>query len=335
LRRILFLVALCLLAAAPCLAQWPPSGTKDEPQPDTSTTDTQKPLETLKVNVNVVNIYCNVTGKHNALIPDLKKEDFQVFEDDQPQQLKYFSALTDQPLTLGLLMDTSGSMMEVIPAEKQVGGEFIQQLLTPKDEAFFISFDTDVRLLQDLTSSAHRIKEAMESAHLGVQPVSPGIAQGPFPSSSIPTPGTTLYDAIYLAAHDELAQQVGRKAIIIMSDGVDEGSRTRLNEAIAAAQKANVICYVLLFNGGIYGNRGEGVMKKLAEETGGRLFNVGNNFKNLKQAFDQIASELRTQYLLGYSPSNQKQDGSFRKIKIKTINDYHVQARSGYYAPES
>ena len=145
-----------------------------------------------------------------------------------------------------------------------------------------------------------------------------------------------LYDAVYLAAHDELAREVGRKAMILLTDGQDEGSKLRIADAIEAAQKADSICYVLLIaDRGFYGfggYSGSGQMKKLAEETGGRVIEVGNKLDKLKQGFDQIAQELRTQYNIGYTPTNSKRDGTFRKVEIRAPQGYKVQARTGYYA---
>lgn len=149
--------------------------------------------------------------------------------------------------------------------------------------------------------------------------------------------GTLLYDAVYLASHDELAQQVGRKAMILLTDGEDQGSQLKLKDAVEAAQKSDSIVYVLLcadrgFYGG-FGYSGEGEMKKLTQETGGRVIDVGNKPEKLKQAFDQIALELRSQYNIGYTPTNSSQDGTFRKVEIHTKNkDYKIQARTGYYA---
>jgi VWFA-related protein len=145
-----------------------------------------------------------------------------------------------------------------------------------------------------------------------------------------------LYDAVYLAAHDELAHEVGRKAMILLTDGEDQGSQLRIRDAIEAAQKSDSICYVLLiadrgFYGGI-GYSGDSEMKKLANETGGRVIEVGNKFDKLKDAFDQIAKELRSQYNIGYTPTNPTLDGTFRKVEIRSKQGYKIQARSGYYA---
>jgi VWFA-related protein len=327
----------CLLLIGPVVLAGGQTGPGSAAQPPATPpapeqTEENHPFETLKVNVDVVNIYCTVKDKHGALIPNLKKEDFELKEDGTKQNIKYFNAETDQPLTLGILMDTSGSLMQVIPAEKEIGGAFLSQVLTPKDIAFFMTFDVDVELAQDFTSSVHQLRKAMDSAHVNVPPSGPTIARGPFPTSN-DTRSTALYDAIYLAANEKLSREVGRKAMIIMSDGVDEGSKVRLNEAVETAQKADAICYVLLFTRGIYGTQGEGYMRKVAEDTGGRVFEI-DRVESLKTAFDQIASELRTQYGIGYTPTNGKKDGTFRKIEIHATgkDGYKVQARRGYYA---
>jgi len=148
--------------------------------------------------------------------------------------------------------------------------------------------------------------------------------------------GTLLYDAVYLAAHDQLAHEVGRKAMILLTDGEDQGSQLRNRDAIEAAQKSDSIVYVLLiadrgFYGG-FGYSGDSEMKKLASETGGRVIEVGNKYDKLKDAFDQIAKELRSQYNVGYTPVNNTQDGSFRKIELRSKQGYKIQTRSGYYA---
>ena len=300
--------------------------------------DRDQSLETLKVNVDVVQLFFNVKDKKGALIPDLKKDNFQIFEDGKPQTIKYFNAESNLPLTLGILIDSSGSQQRVLDMEKEVGGQFLQEILRPKDEAFVISFDVNVDLLQDFTNSVHDLKMALNKARIntggGGGPL-PGLGGGPIPTG---TPrGTLLYDAIYLASHDELSHEVGRKAMIILTDGEDQGSQLRIKDAIEAAQKSDSIVYVLLiadrgFYGG-FGYSGDSEMKKLSAETGGRVIEVGNKFDKLKQAFDQISQELRSQYNIGYTPTNSKRDGTFRKVEIKSKQQgYKIQARSGYYA---
>jgi len=299
-------------------------------------------VETLKVNVEVVQLFFNVKDKHGALIPSLTKDNFDIFEDGKPQTIKYFKAESDLPLTLGILIDSSGSQMRVLDMEKEVGGSFLESTLRAKDEAFVISFDIDINLLQDFTSSVSRLRHALNQAKINnggvgcsAGPIGP---QGPIPCSSTGPRGTALYDAVYLASHDEFAHEVGRKAMILLTDGEDQGSRLKIKDAIEAAQKADAICYVLLiadrgFAYGFGGYTGVSDMKKLAQETGGRVIEVGNKIEKLRQAFDQISQELRSQYNAGYTPTNTARDGSFRKVEIKPKQpDYKIQARSGYYA---
>jgi VWFA-related protein len=298
-------------------------------------------LGTLKVNVEVVQLFFNVKDRHGALIPNLNKDNFDIFEDGQHQTIKYFKAESDLPLTLGILIDSSGSQMRVLEMEKEVGGSFLESTLRPKDEAFVISFDVDITLLQDFTTSISRLRHALNEAKINTGGVScsggPIGPQGPIPCTSSGPRGTALYDAVYLASHDEFSHEVGRKAMILLTDGEDEGSRLKIKDAVEAAQKADAICYVLLIaDRGFYGfggYHGDYEMKKLTEETGGRVIEVGNKIDKLRQAFDQISQELRSQYNVGYTPTNEKRDDSFRKVEIKPKQgDYKIQARSGYYA---
>jgi VWFA-related protein len=231
--------------------------------------------------------------------------------------------------------------MRVLDMEKEVGASFLENTLRPKDEAFVISFDVDITLLQDFTNSVSRLRHALNEARINTGgvgcsggPIGP---QGPIPCSSTGPRGTALYDAVYLASHDEFSHEVGRKAMILLTDGEDEGSRLKIKDAIEAAQKADAICYVLLIaDRGFYGfggYSGDSAMKKLAQETGGRVIEVGNKIEKLRQAFDQISQELRSQYNAGYVPTNSVRDGSFRKVELKPKQgDYKIQARSGYYA---
>jgi VWFA-related protein len=293
--------------------------------------------ETLKVQVNVVQLFFNVKDKKGGLIPNQTKDDFDIFEDGKPQSIKYFAAESDLPLTLGIMIDSSGSQTRVLDMEKEVGGAFLNEILRDKDEAFVISFDVNVDLLQDFTNDVHRLKAALNKAKIntgGGGGVLPGLGGGPVPTGN--PRGTLLYDAIYLAAHDELSHEVGRKAMILLTDGEDQGSQEHIKDAIEAAQKADTICYVLLIaDRGFYGfggYSGDSEMKKLATETGGRVIEVGNKFDKLKDAFDQIAKELRSQYNVGYTPTNSKLDGSYRKVDVHSKQGYKIQARSGYYA---
>jgi VWFA-related protein len=331
------LPGLVVAALAPFIFAQQPSQPAQSQQPAD-----QNPSETLKVNVNVVQLFFNVKDKHGALIPNLTKEDFEISEDGKPQTIKYFAAESNLPLTLGIMIDASGSQRNVIDMEKEVGGAFLKQILTDKDEAYVMSFDITVDLLQDFTRDTHRLQAALNKAKVNVDYTSggiPGMGGGPVPTQN--APGTLLYDAVYLSAHDMLAKEVGRKAMILLTDGQDEGSRLKIRDAIEAAQKADAIVYVLLCadRGGYFSSgmsyTGEGDMRKLTEQTGGRVINVGNKFDKLREAFDQIAAELRSQYNVGYVPTNLKLDGTYRKLEIKNKQNYKIQARAGYYAARS
>jgi VWFA-related protein len=311
--------------------------TAPAPSPD------ETAVATLKMNVNLVDLFFTVKDKNGQLVPHLTKADCAVSEEKAPQTLKSFVAETNQPLTLGILLDTSGSQQRVLPLEQDVGSQFLSRVLRAKDEAFLVSFDVDVDLLQDFTNSPRELAHAMSKAQINTAGGNgaggiPGAGGGTVPTVGSPK-GTLLYDAIDLAATEKLNQESGRKAMIILTDGEDEGSRTKIGDAIAAAEKSNVIIYVILiadreFYGGYnFGYSGYSAAKRLSDETGGRLIDVGNNGKKLEEAFQQIEDELRTQYVASYTPSNAKLDGTFRRIAVQCQGDgLKVQVRRGYYA---
>ncbi len=289
----------------------------------------------IKVDVNVVTLYATVHDKHNAIVSSLTKDDFDLAEDSKPQTIKYFSRETDLPLTMGLMIDVSGSQQNLIEIERQAGAQFFNSMLKAKDEAFLISFGADSDLLQDLTGSPRLLQQGLQRLKLNTGYSGP--TAGPVPTMNKQR-GTVLYDAVYLGSHDMLAQESGRKALILITDGQDEGSKVSIREAIEAAQKADAIIYGILyvdraFYGGFsVGYFGEGSLKQMAEETGGRVFTVGGK-NTLPKIFDQIQEEMRSQYLIGYSPTNSKKDGTFRKIDLRTHDkDQKVQVRKGYYA---
>ncbi len=326
-------LVLCLSAVMSAQSQNTPT---PPPSQDQQQPGNEEPLQTFKAEVNVVNLFFNVKDKHGMLIPNLTKDDFQVLEDGKPQTIKYFAADANQPLTLGIMIDTSASQTRVLTIEQESCAEFLRQVLRQKDLAFVINFDTDVNLDQDFTNNVRDLTRALNKMQInaGMGGGPPGLGGGPIPT----TPrGTLLYDAIFLGADEKLKNEVGRKAMIIFTDGEDQGSRLRIRDAIEAAQKSDAICYVILIaDRGFYGfggYSGDAEMKKLADATGGRVIEVGNKQDKLHQAFDQIQNELRSQYNIGYSPTNNKQDGTYRKIQIHTkTGDYKVQARQGYYA---
>jgi len=337
--------AALLLSAGFACAQTTPSA--DAPPvaefPNTPQQD-QKPEATFKVNSTLVSLFFTARDRHNGLIPTLSRSDCSVFEDKQPQTIKDFKAETDLPLTLGILLDTSGSQQNVLPLEQQAGSRFLHQILRPKDEAFVVTFDVNVDLAQDFTNSVDALTRALDKAEINTAGGNgaggiPGIGQGPFPTNGDPK-GTLLYDAVAEASKGKLSTETGRKALILLTDGEDMGSITKPDQAIEAAQKANAIVYVILiadrpFYYGSYsfGYTGDSQMKKLAEATGGRVINVGNSGRKLEDAFDEIQRDLRTQYLVSYVPTDKNLDGSFRKVDIQCKGDgLKIQARKGYYA---
>ncbi len=291
--------------------------------------------EPIKVDVDVVNLYCAVRNKQNALISSLEKGDFTLAEDGTQQSIKYFTRETDLPLTIGLLVDVSGSQQNLIEIERRAASAFFSSVLKKKDVAFLISFGADSELLQDITGSPRSLQDGLNRLKLNAGFA--GINSGPVPTMSKQR-GTVLYDAVYLAANDMLSKEAGRKAIVLITDGEDEGSTLTERAAIEAAQKSDAIIYGILYvdrqayGGFNAGYSGESVLKHMSEETGGRLFQVDRK-NSLDAIFEQIQQEMRTQYAIGYTPTNGRKDGSFRKIELRTANkDLKVQVRKGYYA---
>ena len=290
-------------------------------------------VPTLNVNVNLVNVYFSARDK-TGFVTNLSKSDCSVAEDKVPQTIKNFTQEKKLPLTIGILLDTSGSQQNVLPLEQQSGAEFLRDVLTPKDEAFLISFDINVDLLADYTNRPSEIARALNKASINT-----GTGGGSATGNGTPR-GTLLFDAVYLAAHDKLANETGRKVIVMLTDGGDQGSQENLKSAVEAAQKANAIVYVILIadrNMQFYVGApvGDMDMAKLTGDTGGRVINVGNNGRKLEDAFQQITDELRTQYLLSYTPTNTKADGSYRKLELTCGKDLKLDARKGYYAISS
>jgi VWFA-related protein len=337
-RTLLLILALALLPLPAVLGQSPesapPAGQQQSPKDkDQEPVTDQEKIPTFRKNVTVVNVLFTVKDKHGTLIPNLTKEHFDLLEEGKPQTIKYFSAETDLPITLGLLIDSSKSMERTLPEEKMVAGGFLQKVITSKDLAFVISFDISVDLLQDLTNNMRLLRAGMEKARINTNTagLSPMGNPGPVPTAGGGNKGTLLFDAVYLAADEVLSRQVGRKAMVILTDGDDVGSKLRLKDSIEAAQKADVVTYVLLITDPMYPSN-YGDMSKLAEQTGGRIITVRGPDK-LDKAFAEIAAELRSQYTLGFSSTNPSNDGKFRRLEVKSKDGYKIQARKGYYPP--
>jgi len=300
----------------------------------------QKPDEEpapIQVDVDVVNILCSVRDRRGGLVANLEKDDFIVSEDGTPQTIKYFSRETDLPLTIGLLVDVSVSQESLIEIERRAAYQFFTQVLRKKDLAFLMSFGGEAELLQDYTNSPGLLERGLEK--LRVNSSVSGIHPGPVPTVNQPR-GTVLFDAVYLAAREQLRHQVGRKALVLITDGVDQGSRVERDEAIEAAQKADAIIYSIYYfdpnayyrGGRMFGGVSDSDLRRMSEQTGGRLLKV-NKRNPLEKVFTDIQQEMRSQYSIGYTPTNDEKDGGFRRLEVRTRDkNLKVQARRGYYA---
>jgi len=296
-------------------------------------------IPTLKVDVDVVNILASVRDKRGGLVGNLEKKDFTIFEDGKQQEIKYFTRETDLPLTIGLLVDVSGSQRNLIQIERDAASQFFSSVLRKKDEAFLIMFGEEAELLQDFTNSTRLLNQGLNE--LRVSSGVGGLGPGPVPTSGDPR-GTVLYDAVFLAANDKLKGEVGRKAIVVITDGVDEGSRLNIKQAIEAAQKSDAVIYSIDYSDpsaygfGPFGHMSVGggvaALRQMSEETGGHVYTVDRRHP-LDQVFKELQDEMRSQYSIGYTPTNDVKDGSYRKLEIKLASkDLKPQARKGYYA---
>jgi VWFA-related protein len=313
-----------------------PIGTHRDEIPQTEQDQTEQLPQSstpLQVATTVVNVFATVRDHHNEIITDLTKDDFRVSEDGTEQKISYFSKEVNLPITLALLMDTSYSMHNILVAEQDAASRFVREVLRKKDEALVISFDTDVNLLADFSEDPSVLDRAIHHATINVDASGIGGTGGTVASHG---GGTNLYDAVYLACHDELANEAGRKAVVLLTDAEDTGSKLSLGEAVEAAQRADAVIHVILItDSGETEGYGPGVAARMTSDTGGRVINVRND-RGLEKAFDEISEELRSQYVLGYYPSNPKRDGTFRRIRVDVNRpDLKILARKGYYAPGS
>ena len=329
---------------------------------------TGAPVTTMSVQVNVVNVLATVRDKHGKIVPNLTQNDFVLTEDGRPQTIHYFTKESDLPLTLGLLVDTSLSQRRVLDQERTASHSFLNQMVREdKDKAFVIHFDREVELLQDLTGSREKLEEALDALQTP-ELKRASTTGGSDPDDTDPRSGrgqshhfgggTLLYDAVYLASDELMKKQQGRKALIVLSDGVDHGSKESLETAIETAQRADTVVYSILFKddenqgqrggfsfpgmggggmGGPMGGGGRGngqgrggqqpqesrpngkkVLERISKETGGRLFEVSKK-EPIDQIYSQIEEELRNQYSLGYTPDRKAEDAAgYRKILLTT-----------------
>jgi VWFA-related protein len=301
----------------------------------------QKPAEDLpppiKVEVNLVNLLASVRDKRGGLISNLNKGDFTVTEDGKAQTIKYFTRETDLPLTIGLLVDVSRSQETLIESEKQASLQFFSEVLRKKDMAFLISFGEEAELEQDFTNTIRLLNRALNG--LRISGPAGGLHPGPVPTVGQPR-GTVLFDAVYLAAKEKLQSEVGRKAIVLMTDGVDQGSRLKVGDAVEAAQRADAVVYGIYYfdpraYGGFFGHPSDSDLQRMANETGGHVFKVDRK-RTLSDVFKELQDEMRSQYAIGYTPTNEARDGGYRRVEVRVNNkELKVQTRKGYYASRS
>lgn len=317
--------------------------------------------------VNVVNVLATVRDKQGKIVHDLTQDEFTIQEDGRPQVIRYFSQQSDLPLILGLLIDTSGSQTRVLDKERNASYQFFEHILREdKDKAFLIHFDREVELLQDLTSSRKDLEAGLNDVdrpQLNRRSSSGGGGGGASPQGRGQGGGTAMYDAIFLAADELLKKQQGRKAVVLLSDGVDRGSKTSIGGAIESAQRADMLVYSIRFaddsnrspvgfgapgmgRGGRRGGGGGGrfpqpsaggrndvdgkkILQRISDETGGSYFDVTNKMP-LDKIYDQIEEELRSQYSLGYNPDQSSVGYHKILVSVKRKNMI-VRARDGYY----
>jgi VWFA-related protein len=283
------------------------------------------PQMTLKVGVDLINVLFTVTDRKGHLVTGLNREDFLIEEDGKKQDIRFFSRENELPLTLGLLIDTSPSVRPTFDQEQAAANRFFETVIRPQDLAMVIGFEKSVTMVQDFTENVRSLQRSVDSLEIG--PTMDG--------------GTSLYDAVYLAAREKLKPEAGRKAIILISDGDDTTSRIRADEAMIAVHSSDAVIYSIAIGGGFRGAfrsrrmmamGDHGTLKRLSEETGGSFFNIDDS-RDFDQAFARINEELRNQYSLAFVSSNPLKDGKYRRLKIIPRDQTNrIQARKGYYA---
>jgi VWFA-related protein len=304
--------------------------------------------------IDLVDVLASVRDKKGAFVDNLEQKDFRLYEDGVEQEIRRFSRQNDVPLTIGMVVDVSGSVAEEIPEERRAGLQFFRQVLRPDDRAFVIGFAREVRLLQDSTDSLRRLEQGLYDLNEMVfaPPVPRRFQSNQFPGGGrrgggFPggpggqtgmNGGTVLHDAVYLAADDVLRELPGRKVIILITDGVDTGSQVTQGDALEALLRSDTIVYSILVEppagpGGGFGMGGgadKGTLDKYSDRTGGRVFKLERG--DLGKVFDEIAEELRSQYAISYAPKKGVTGGNFRKIQVKVSKkDLKVRTRDGYY----
>jgi VWFA-related protein len=290
---------------------------------------------TFSTDVRVVNLFATVRDAQGHVVPNLTKDDFTLEEDGRPQTIRYFSQESGLPLTLGLLIDTSISQKRVLAEERTASFRFLSQVLRPEqDRAFVIHFDRDVELLQDLTSSRELLDQALARLQT---PKLPPRKRGDPKIGLWALGGTALYDSVLLASDDLMRKQAGRKAIVLLTDGVDNGSKIGLFAAIQSAQRSDTLAYSILFadrdayDGTFASASGKKALERISHETGGAFFEV-STARPIAAIYAQLEEELRNQYSIGYVPDRSATAPGYRKIHLVSKPGLFVTTRDGYYA---
>lgn len=312
--------SLCLAPALPAQKGTPEQKTASNAKPENSgATESDNPTRII-LDVTRVNVLFTVTDKKGRFITNLGKDDFEIFENKKPQVIQQFTAESDLPLRLAVLVDTSNSIREQFRFEQQAAVRFIQSVLRPhEDKLMLVSFDSAAELVSDLTDDMQKLEQ-------GVQSMRPG-------------GGTAFYDAIYFACKEKLMMDQPRdkfrRAMIVISDGLDTESRVSRDQALEMAQKADVVIYAISTNITRDETDGDKVLRYLTEETGGQAF-FPFKIEDLDQSFENIANELRHQYNIFYRPEPLKADGLYHPVTVKAKGrkDVVIRARKGYYAPK-
>lgn len=302
--------------------------------------------EVLKIDSELVNLLFVAQDKNRRLLTTLRKEDIRILEDGKPQEIFTFQRQVDLPLSLAILIDVSASQERTLPEEKAAAKAFVQEVVRPeKDEVAIISFTGETTLEQSLTSNVNRLGRAIDrvqfvppSGYIGggvIAPGTPSISSG----SQIIAGSTAIWDAIWVTSEDILGESPDktRRAIILLSDGVNTYGSKKLDDAVQAALKAEAVIYAIGIGDNYYSGVDEGALRKVSERTGGRAF-FPRDEEELRRAFVQIQIEMRSQYLVAYEPSNPKKDGTYRKVEVQIINPelskqkVKVTHRQGYFA---
>jgi len=309
-----------LLAAVVLMgAPWPAVGQIELNPP--------KPASVIAVDVDLVNLLCSVRDRQGAYVKGLDKEDFEIRQDGKRQAITHFAREVDSPMTVALLLDVSGSVAGIIGTEKAAASRFFDEVLRPGDQALLVGFAHLIAVWQELTPSKDQLLSALERVGPGALPA--GDLQVRFRG------GTLLYDAVNLVASQKLQRLPGRKTIILITDGLDNGSFVNIAKAVEAAHEADAVIYGIHYEDdeirGYSGRNGMSALEKLSEPTGGRAFHVSRKTP-LEEVFGEIGEAMRNQYGLGFTPPADGKEGQFHKLEVRSTKaGLKVQARNGYY----